>query len=215
MPELSEHMRRNFFWVGLWTVAIVVSCICYYDLQNGLGVLVGIFVLATLLLPAIILVVCFLVALFKETPKLPSVFGMVWVITLSALFVSGVGIQWGSIVRFYLEKWNYESTVAKILSARTAEERKNICAGKCKVAVGENSKPEKIIFPWTRVDVLVGWYGIVYDPTGKIIEEYRADQERKNDANLNTPVKRTFFESPLLYANHLTGNWYLCHFWHD
>jgi hypothetical protein len=216
MPQKS---RALFYSIGLWFLVNLLVRIYWFKLWNALyffSGLVGIGITAI----GPLLGVASLFYVFKERPRLPSVVALLLVIALSAFFFYDVSYRWGILARFYIEKLGYESTITKLFSAPNEAERNKICGvgpggasgqSYCEVDIGGEGHPEQVVFPWTFDDVLMGWQGVVYDPSGSVMKAPRLGD---NSPREGFHGKASFFGCALLQAQHLTGSWYYCHFWH-
>jgi hypothetical protein len=74
----------------------------------------------------------------------------------------------------------------------------------------DQGPPVRIAFVWGGH--LDNWYGVVYDPTGKVLEATKSGISwlSWNDHSF-TNVKK-LFGSGLISAEHLTDSWYFCDF---
>lgn len=213
--EMSERMRRIFQLIGIWVTTLLAVCITYYRIYDAIYLFTSYAIIGLSFL-GLILAIYSLKALFKERNKKPPIIALILTISLSIFFVvSDKWIHFGNIARFYIEKSGYEATIAKVMDRNDDKEREKLCSGKCKIENGSDGNPRQLVFPWTSMDVLIGWLGVVYDPTGEIIKAPWLMRENPN-IDVNSPVaKRTFFGCSVLNVEHLSGNWYLVHFWHD
>lgn len=207
---MSKGMRRLFYIVGFWAVANLAVVIFWFKLWEALY-FHAVVVRYGITMIGAILGIASLFFVFREKSKFPPILALLLIIALSAFFIHDASTRWGISARFYIEKLGYESTVAKLFSAPNETERKQICEGICEVDVGDDGLLEQVVFPWTRDDVMLGWVGIVYDASGSIVKAPRLGDE---SSWKNFTGKRGFFGCSVLQVQHLTGNWYFCHFWH-
>jgi hypothetical protein len=203
-------MRRLFYVIGCWAIANVALTIYWFKLWETLYFEAVVVRYGVPMIGAI-LGIASLFFVFKEKSKIPPILALILVVALSVFFIHDASTQWGVTARFYIEKPGYESTAAKLFSAPNETERKIICEGICEVDIGADGIPEQVVFPWTRDDVMLGWVGIVYDASGSIIKAPKLG-DKISWESFNG--KKSFFGCSVLRVQHLTGNWYFCHFWH-
>lgn len=195
---MSKRMKYLWGLIGIWTLIVAVTVIFYFELWDAFYFFVGYWMIGCGLAGVVITALA-LMALFKERSKISPVMALILIMGLFFLVIKGPGSRWGTLTRFYLGKRSYETTVAKLFSARDEMERQKICAGKCEIELGAGGMASRVVFPLTRDDVLLGWTGIVYDPEGRVA------RAQKNES---------FFGCMFMGAERLNGDWYLCSFWH-
>jgi len=196
---MSKQIRNLWIAIGIWALVITATVVFYFELWNAFYFFTGYWIIGCGIAGLIIAGVT-LVALFKDGPRLPTALAMILIVALFFLLIKGPDGNWGALPRFYLSKSSYQTTVAKLRSARDEAERQAICAGKCEFELGSSGTVSRVVFPWTYDDVLLGWVGVVYDPEGKVA----TTRAREG----------SFFGCLFLGAKHLSEDWYLCTFWH-
>jgi hypothetical protein len=115
----------------------------------------------------------------------------------SALVILGAWAAWlflptdimGVHAKFWLERASYEAAVAQIAVGR---EPTCVRANVCRHEAG-SSMP--LAFPWEGI--IDNWVGVVYDPTGTVIDAARY---------------RGIFGGDLVGCSHISGPYFLCSF---
>jgi hypothetical protein len=198
---MSKRMKYLWGLIGSWALVIIATVIFYFDLWDAFYFFTSLWIVGCGL-GGVVIGCITLLAIFKEGSKVLPALALLVVIGLVLLLIKGPGSRWGALARFYLSKPSYERTLAKVRAAREKDEKQKVCAGKCEIDIDQETGAahERVVFPWTRDDVMLGWIGVVYDPAGEVA---RAQKNRGS-----------FFGCMFLKAERLSGDWYLCHFWH-
>lgn len=119
----------------------------------------------------------------------------IFVVWLSPLSTASI------YIRFYYEKDNYIHIISQIKSG----------SEKCnKNCIIDSSNPLRVAFPW--YGAADNWYGICYDPSGKIMD---ANILKKDYSNIDDPKYRSvagMYGGGLRHASHIWKEWYLCNF---
>jgi hypothetical protein len=97
--------------------------------------------------------------------------------------------SWGGLLHFYLYRHRYQAIVQQVVTLPSKEEQQNICSGNCWI---RSSEPLQVGFHYAHG--FLNWHDIVHDPSGKVTK----------------PEFPSY--GYLVYSDHLSGNWYLCHF---
>jgi hypothetical protein len=103
-------------------------------------------------------------------------------------------VTWGALTHLYLNKATYQTTATRMLEARDESERNQICGEDCWLL---SSDPNSVAFHY--VHGFLNWHDIVYDPSGTVADIKTWDERKRLD---------TYF----IRAEHLMGDWYICHF---
>jgi hypothetical protein len=114
---MSTRMRNLWSMIGIWGVVIATTVIFHFELWNALYILAGHWIIGCGLAGVVIAFLA-LIALFKERSKIPTIVALILIMGLFFLLIKGPGSRWGTLARFYLSKRSYETTVAKLFSAR-------------------------------------------------------------------------------------------------
>jgi hypothetical protein len=145
------------------------------------------------LVVAFFLVLLALVALIKEENKLLPLISITLIIGIAYIAVVKM-ITWGALAHLYLHKAHYQTTAKRMLEAQGDSERKRICGEECWLL---SSDPNRVAFHY--VHGFLNWHDIVYDPSGGVAAAKTYDEKKRLDL---------YF----INAEHLTGDWYICHF---
>jgi hypothetical protein len=132
---MSKLIRNIWIAIGIWALVITATVLFYFELWNAFYFFTGYWIIGCGIAGLIIAGVT-LVALFKDRPRLPTALAMILIAGLFFLLIKGPDGNWGALPRFYLSKSSYQTTVAKLRSARDEAERQAICAGKCEFELG-------------------------------------------------------------------------------
>jgi hypothetical protein len=125
-------------------------------------------------------------------------------LTAAGLVLMFAGCQFLSQdVRFRLSKEHYERRLAEVLAGKVTS--------RADVAGIEFGPPDRVAFYWKR-GVTDNWVGLVYDPTGEVLQarEFRRDWSNWTDPKLEKV--RDLFGGSMCGARHLTGPWFICWF---
>jgi hypothetical protein len=176
--------------LGLWLLAIFLTFAARHTLTplTGLGVLL--FPLA-----GFALLVFSFVVLAKDSKKLVPLLAIPLIVSVCVMTFTK-GLSWGPVAHFYLNRGYYEEAVEKVLSAQGEAEKEKLCKGDCWLM---SARDNWIAFHYAHG--FLNWHDIVYDPTGKIGRVRREDYDARHRISI-------YF----IYAEHITGNWYVCHF---
>jgi hypothetical protein len=187
---MSGLMKRFLSALGLWILAILTTFTGRHPLPalTGFGILLFPLAGCALLVFSILLLV-------KERKKLLPLLAIPLIISICVMTFSK-GLSWGYKANFYLHRNYYEAIVAKVLSAQDKVAKEKACQGDCWLM---SASDNRIAFHYAHG--LLNWHDIVYDPTGAIGVVKRGDYLARYRIN-------TYF----VYAEHITGNWYVCHF---
>jgi hypothetical protein len=140
-----------------------------------------------------VLLILSLIALFKDKRRWrPTLTIGLVVFTVYAALAHLT--HFGALANFYLHRRYYEATARSMVVARTDSERKQICGDDCWMMTTD---PSRVAFHY--VDGFLNWDDIVYDPSGGVVAPMTYDERYRMNF---------YFRS----AEHLTGDWYLCHF---
>ncbi|HEX5733572.1 MAG TPA: hypothetical protein VF131_12120 [Blastocatellia bacterium] len=187
---MSRLMKTFLTATGLWLLAIFLT----FTVRHSLTPLTGFGVLLFPLAGSALLVFSFVV-LVKESKKLLPLLAIPLIISVCVMTFSK-GLSWGPVAHFYLNRSYFEATVEKVLSAQDEAEKKKACQGDCWVM---SASDNWIAFHYAHG--FLNWHEIVYDPTGPIGNVKRDDFPARYRIS-------TYF----VYAEQITGNWYVCHF---
>jgi hypothetical protein len=173
---------------GIWLVAILLVFTFPHPFPafTGLGMLV--FPLAGFLL-----MLFYLYTLFRWKYELLSLLFIILIGLVSVLTFQR-GITWGAMARFYLNRSKYEAAVVNVISAEDEAQKEERCSGDCWIL---SKEANQIGFHYAHG--FLNWHDIVYDPT-KEVDKVKTVGER---------YKISIY---FIGAEHITGNWYVCHF---
>lgn len=182
------HTRTKVILVsiGVWWLALITLFIFPVRFLSWFALLVSLPV-------AVVLAILSLVALFKDKRGLWPALSIVLVVVTVYVGLAHL-LRFGALANFYLHRRYYETTARSMTIARTDAERKQICGDDCWLM---STDPSRVAFHY--VDGFLNWDDIVYDPSGGVIAPMTVDDRFRMN---------TYFRS----AEHLTGDWYLCHF---
>lgn len=174
--------------IGLWCLGLIFLFIFPRILPIATG-FAGLLSLAV----GLLLLILALIALIKERRKRLPLISIGLIISI-AYIASAKMVTWGALTHLYLNKATYQTTANRMLEARDESERNQICGEDCWLL---SSDPNRVAFHY--VHGFLNWHDIVYDPSGTVAEVKTWDERKR----LNTYFIR---------AEHLTGDWYICHF---
>lgn len=188
---------------ALWLVAGLLLATFSPDLAEALW-LGALFVQLAFIATGVVILVASFIALLKSRARAAAVPVLVSLLSLVLYFTFAASI--GERLRFAMVRAHYEQRVAEILAASSGISPVQIQDGEI-----DPGPPLRIAFYWER-GVTDNWVGLVYDPTGEVMQanKFRPDWSNWNDQSL-AKVKR-LFGGDLLRARRLTDNWYLCRF---
>lgn len=182
IPKLTKSI---FITIGVW---VAVTLLIYsFGYGEAFPVLRGYWPLASLLIAAILILLC-LIAFFINKPKLAPAWAILLVV-ITAYFSIKMFRSWGGRIHFQIHKSRYEKIVQGISATQNEEERKKICSGDCWI---RSSDPLQVGFHFAHG--FLNWHDIVYDPSRQVKKPERP------------------MYGYLVYSDHLSGDWYLCHF---
>jgi hypothetical protein len=179
---MSKLMKFTYSTTGIW---LLISLLLFI-INHSVFALRGLWIIFCLFV-ALVLSVLAYIALFKERRKLQPLLAIALVIAISYFSINKLVI-WGTWVHFFLNRGYYENFLKRV-SAAQAEERAGICEGKCWI---RSQEPLQVSFHYAHG--FLNWTDIVYDPSGSVTQ-----MERPSWSYLSA-------------SEHLTGNWYICHF---
>ncbi len=107
----------------------------------------------------------------------------------------------GVYVRFIAERPKYETVVQDIEAGREQ------CDAGC---ILEGNDPIQVAFPWHGA--ADNWYGVCYDPTGRILQANRLNRDYSNLDDPQYEEVGGMYGCCLRGARHLRGSWYFCNF---
>lgn len=171
----------------VWWVILVVLFVFPHlvPIVSGFAILLSLPVALGLMILSII-------ALVKDKKRLWAAVSIALI--LSSTFVALTKLmRWGALANFYLNRERYESTTRTILAAST-EQREQLCGESCFML---SNDPPRVSYHY--IHGFLNWHDIVYDPSGAVVRA--KDYDERKQLNL-------YF----ITAEHLTGDWYLCHF---
>jgi hypothetical protein len=172
--------------IGLWWIALLALFIFPVGFLSWFAIVLSWPVAGVLLILS-------LIAMFKDKRRWwPTV--SIGLVMLTFYVALAHVMHFGALANFYLHRQYYEATARSMVVARTDSERKQICRGECWIM---STDPSRVAFHY--VDGLLNWHDIVYDPSGGVLAPMTFDGKFQVNA---------YFRS----AEHLTGDWYLCHF---
>jgi len=175
-------MRFIYSATGTWLIFSVLLFVINHRIYSFRGLW-----LIVCLFIALVLSILSYIALFKEKRKLQPVFAIILVLAVSYFSLSKLMIG-GTWIHFFLNKSYYESRLKQV-SAVAEEEREKSCRGECYI---RSQSPLQVGFHYAHG--FLNWTDIVYDPSGSVTKK-----ERPNYGYL-------------VASEHLTGDWYICHF---
>jgi len=172
--------------IGVWLMTLVVLFIFPLPFLSWFAIPLSVPI-------AVVLLILSLVALVKDKQRrwpalsIPLV-ALVLYVALTQL------MHWGALANFYLHRGYYEATAHACLTVQDDSEGIQICRDDARLM---SRDPSRVAFHY--VDGFLNWHDIVYDPSGSLITPKTVDEKFRIN---------TYFRS----AEHLTGDWYLCHF---
>lgn len=122
---------------------------------------------------------------------------------LPTFYFYGDDISFGGY--FYWHKSQYEAVIARVSSAAECPPLNSDNAG-WDVDCGP---PRRIAFPMPG-GIIDNWVGVVYDPTGLVMEVNQVDLKDLKNPKFAHVVG--LFGGDMIYARHLFGHWYMCSF---
>ena len=173
--------------IGTWLLTLILLFI----FPHVLPTVTGFAIMFTLPIDLVLVILAF-VALVKDKNSIWPAVSMALILLVSYFAFAHV-MSFGALANFYLNKEHYETTAKAMISAGDDTERDKICGDKCRMM---STNPPRVAFYY--VHGFLNWHNIVYDPSGTVINK-RADEWLRNDV---------YFTG----AEHLAGDWYLCHF---
>jgi hypothetical protein len=176
----------KFIYIAIAVWPITTLLIYAIGYGEAMQILRGFWPLLSLLIAAVMVLLC-VIALFKDRPKRWAAIAIL-LVALTTVTVFKTYWSWGAWIHFHIHKGRYETIVRQALATST-EERKRICAGDCWLYTEE---PARVAFHYAHG--FLNWHDIVYDPTSKV-------------ARPNPP-----YDGYLFATDHLTGDWFICHF---
>ncbi len=187
---MSGLMKRFLTALGLWILAILTT----FTGRHSLSVLTG-FGILLFPLAGFALLAFSVIVLAKEGKRALPLLAIPLIISISVMTFSKAA-SWGPIAHFYLHRNYYEGRVARVLSAKSEAEKEKLCSVDCWLM---SASDNRIAFHYAHG--FLNWHDFVYDPTGAIGDVKREDFRARYRIS-------TYF----VYAEHITGNWYVCHF---
>jgi hypothetical protein len=173
--------------IALWWVLLVALFLFPHvvPIVSGFAILLSLPV-------ALVLLILSLIALIKDKKRIWPAVCVVLVVLVTYVALRQIMFL-GARANLYLHHQHYETIANRVLSVHTDSEQKQICGDECWVMASNR----QVAFHY--IHGFLNWHDIVYDPSGTIMTPTNKDQRLQID---------TYFG----YAEHLTGNWYLCHF---
>ena len=172
--------------IGVWSMALVALFIFPLGFLSWLAIILS--------LPlAMVLLILSLVALVKDKRRRWPALSIALIVLVFYVAITQL-MYWGALANFYLHRQYYEATAHAVLIAQADSERKQICRDDCWIM---STDPSRVAFHY--VDGFLNWHDIVYDPSGSVMKPKTVDERFRISG---------YFRS----AEHLSGDWYLCHF---
>ncbi len=195
MTQLTKALFSAILVWVIATFAVYIPPHSFYGVRGFAFLLVPLF--------GLLLAIFSIVLIFVEKGKLKII--PLLAVLFVALFSVGVGYKGTSLgakAHFFLFKSRYESMVAQIKSAKSEEEKKNICANdKCnfplEIKMQNANEPSPVAFRY--LSGFLFWQSIVYDPSGTVMKANSFDKRRE----LSIYLRET---------EHMSGDWYYCYF---
>jgi hypothetical protein len=125
------------------------------------------------------------------------------VITLPTFYVYGDDISFYSY--FYWHKNQYEDVIARVNSSAECSPRNS----EKLIWVVDCRSPRRIAFPMPG-GITDNWVGIIYDPTGLVMQANQVPMSDIKDLKYAYVVG--LFSGDMTSARHLFGPWYVCSF---
>jgi hypothetical protein len=185
--QVHSLTKISLISIGVWWVVLVIL----FVFPNLLPIVSGFAILISLPVAFALLVLSF-IALFKDKKRVWPVVSIALIALVSYLALTQL-MRWGAFANLYLNRRHYEATKNSVIAADT-DQRDQLCGDECWVM---SSDPPRIAFHF--IHGFLNWHDIVYDPSGAVVRTKDYDARKR----LNV-----YFGD----AQHLTGDWYLCHF---
>lgn len=175
-------MKYIYTAAGIWLTCSVLLFIINHNFYQ----LRGLWIIFCLLVTLVLSILSY-IALFNEKRKLQPILAIVLIIAISYFSINKL-IIWGTWIHFFLNKGYYEAKLKQVLEAGE-DEREKTCGRECYV---RSQSPLQVGFHYAHG--FLNWTDIVYDPSGSVTQKERPSY------------------GYLVASEHLTGNWYICHF---
>ena len=187
---------------------ILLRFLFHHDLIISLWILVwGIDALIIVL--SIVSIIQLMINIRKKRNRLAAVFLCTLIGTSSISYGTDLVKDLGLKLRFYRFKPTYSEIVDKLNSGKMPHEGRHR-----KINYKSETDPVfRVAFSWGGM--IDNWYGIVYDPSGKILRCNESDprfpdQDPMDDEELNKI--RMIFGGVLYKVEKLSDHWYMCWF---
>lgn len=173
--------------IGAWWLILVILFI----FPHVIPILSGFATLLSLPVAAVLLILS-LIALVADKKRIWPIVSIGLIVLVSYLAVTQL-MWWGALANLYLYRHHYESTTKSVVAARS-DQREQLCGDECWIMSDE---PPRVAFHF--IHGFLNWHDIVHDPSGDVVRPKTYEERMK----LNVYFVK---------AEHLTGDWYLCHF---
>lgn len=205
---MTARVKVLAWCTAVCVLSVITLCVFWYDLNGPSGLILRVVVRGLCLITGMLLAAFWLITILKERIwRSPAIAILLIVFTVSACLISAERI--GRHTRFYLHKRSYETRVAEIIQLGQSKSASGACNHSEDYCI-DLGPPIRLAFVWGGL--LDNWYGIVYDPTGKVLEATRSEISRFGRNDPSRASVKNFFSSGLISAEHLTGPWYFCDF---
>lgn len=145
-----------------------------------------------------------LVSLFDSSGRIRRLICLLLIVTsFPTFYFYGYDISLYSY--FYWHKSEYEAVIAQVNASSTCQP---LLSDKFKTTV-DCASPRRVAFPMPG-GIIDNWVGIVYDPTGLVMQANQVPMADLKDPKYAYVVG--LFGGDMTFARHLFGPWYVCSF---
>lgn len=161
---MSARVKVLAWYTAIWMLFLSILCVFWYDL-NGPFNLSGLMLSGVCLIAGALLSFFWLLAIREERTWLSQAIALSLIGFLVCAFLTSAE-KVGRYAKFYLNKRSYESRVAEIIQFGQSKSGSDT-SDQTKDYYIDSGPPVRVAFVWGGV---FKWYGVVYDPTGKVLE---------------------------------------------
>ena len=200
-PERPSKGRIGWWLFAVWVLFAMLVNLYWYELLGALWVMAALFPIVSWALFGGLAIVA--VRRCITEPGRVAAPRFLLVLALAGLAVHGYGPRAGRLARFSMHRGYYEAVVAAIERGVKLPETFDV--------VEEAGPPVRVAFRWSG-GILDNWCGVVYDPSGLVLEVNQIDPDYRNRDDTRYRDARMLFGGDLLVAEPLGGPCYFCSF---
>jgi hypothetical protein len=205
---MIARVKALSWFTATWVMSVITLCVFWYDFNGFSGAMLRVMLKGLCLIAGMLLAAFWLIAIRKERIWLSPIIAISLIGFLVCAYLT-TAERVGRYSKFYLYKRNYETSVGEIIQFRQSKSTSDACNHSFDYCI-DPGPPVRVAYVWGGH--LDNWYGVVYDPTGEVLESTKSGISWSSRNDPSSKNFKMLFSSHLISAKHLTGSWYFCDF---